>query len=111
MIQYDDMASSQKSRNGTLKTLDFNVENNPFLWPQTWYKKDKKLQLLYSCHRFGKDEIDQGEANRLRMPEPQTKEDGGAEAEDSVSSVSLELMTKDLCKKNNSRHQNNALQA
>ncbi|MBW0517521.1 hypothetical protein O181_057236 [Austropuccinia psidii MF-1] len=36
----------------------------------------------------------EGEANQLRMPEPQTKEGGIAEGEDSVSSVSLELMTK-----------------
>ncbi|MBW0531705.1 hypothetical protein O181_071420 [Austropuccinia psidii MF-1] len=45
------------------------------------------------------------------MPKTQSTEGGSTEREDSVSSVSLELMTKDLCKQKNSRHQNNALQA
>ncbi|MBW0512763.1 hypothetical protein O181_052478 [Austropuccinia psidii MF-1] len=45
------------------------------------------------------------------MPAPQSTEGDGAEGEDSMSSVSLELMTKDLCKQKNLRHQNNALKA
>ncbi|MBW0495165.1 hypothetical protein O181_034880 [Austropuccinia psidii MF-1] len=43
------------------------------------------------------------------MPEPKSTDGGGAEGEDEVSSVGLELMTKILCKQKNSRNQNNAL--
>ncbi|MBW0463048.1 hypothetical protein O181_002763 [Austropuccinia psidii MF-1] len=111
VVQYDNMASYQQRNNGTLKTLDCNVEKNPSLLPKTQYKQDQEPQLLYNHHTFGKDQSDQGEANRLRMPEPQSTDGGGTEGDNSVSSVSLELMTKDLFKQRNSRNQNNALQA
>ncbi|MBW0569707.1 hypothetical protein O181_109422 [Austropuccinia psidii MF-1] len=39
--------------------------------------------------------MDQGKLNQLRMPEPERTDSGSREGEDSVSLVSLELITRD----------------
>ncbi|MBW0499976.1 hypothetical protein O181_039691 [Austropuccinia psidii MF-1] len=64
-------------------------------------RKSPYLQLKYPevpswvGSKWREEAIYQCEPNQLRMPEPQIADSGGTEGEDSVSLVSLELMTRD----------------